>query len=56
MLVDDLGGKLIDLEHVAILDQNDVVVVVAGDVIFDEFLLPKQHAVFAVDRHDEFRP
>ena len=30
--------------------------VVTGDVVLNEFLLAKQHSVFAMDRHDKLWP
>ena len=45
----------VELENVAVLDEDDVFVVVASDVVLDKFLLTEQHSVFAVDRDDEFR-
>ena len=54
--VDDLGGVFVDLEDVAVFDQDDIVVRIIPDVILDKLLLPEQHAVFAVDRDDIPRP
>ena len=56
MFLDDPRAVFIDLEYIAVLDENDVVVRITGDVVLDEFLLPKEHPILAVDRHDEPRP
>src|SRR5215212_2041569 len=53
-LVDDRGPLAVKLEHVAILDQNDVLFRVA-EMVFDELLVPEKHPVFAVNRHDKLR-
>jgi len=56
MLFHDLCGVFVYLKHVAVLDQNDIFVRISLDVVFDKFLLPEQHSIFAVDRHDVFWP
>jgi len=38
-LFDDGGSVLVDLENVAVFDQNDVVIGVSRNVILDKFLL-----------------
>ena len=55
VLIDYFGGIFINFKHVAIFDKDDVLVGVIANVMLDKFLLPEQHAVFTVDRDDEFR-
>src|SRR5512144_1191885 len=54
MFFDNLRSELIDLEHIAVLDQNDVVVIISWHMMCDKFLLPKQHSIFPVNRDDVF--
>src|SRR4029079_5107031 len=54
-LVDDGRALTIELEHVAILDQNDVLLVVT-EMVFDKLLVPEKHPVLTVNRHDKLRP
>ena len=56
MFFDDLRRVLVDLENVAVLDQDNVLVGVPGDVTFDELFLAEQPSILAVDRHDKFWP
>src|SRR5690349_8879061 len=53
-LVDDGSALAIQLEHIAILDQNDVLLVVT-EMVFDKLLVPEKHPVLAVNRHDKLR-
>ena len=53
-LADDRRAFTVELQHVAVFDQDDVLFGIA-QVILDEFFVPKKHSVFAVNRYHEFR-
>src|SRR5215213_3597978 len=53
-LVDDRCTLAVKLEHVAILDQNDVLFGVT-EMVFDKLLVPEEHAILAVNGHDKLR-
>src|SRR5215213_1126299 len=53
-LVDDRRALAIQLEHVAILDQDDVLFGVT-EMVFDKLLVTEEHPVFTVNRHDKLR-
>src|SRR5882724_1828592 len=45
----------VELEHVAILDQNNILFRVT-EMVLNKLLVTKEHAVFTVDRDDKLRP
>src|SRR5438067_779617 len=51
-LVDDRSALAIKLEHIAILDQNDVFFSIA-EMVFDKLLVSKQHAILAMNWNNE---
>src|SRR6185369_5268493 len=48
--VDHRRTFAVEFEHVAILDQNDVLFFVA-EMVFDKLLMPKQHSILTVNRN-----
>ena len=54
-MIDDCRTLAVQFQHVAVLNQNEILFRVA-EMVLDEFFVTKQHAIFAVNWHHEPGP
>ena len=54
-LVDNSSALAVEFKDIAVLDQNNVLFLITN-VILNELLVPEQHAILTVNRHDKLWP